>query len=280
MKGILIRVVIILITGGIFWYWYNSPVAKEINSNNVLIISGEDNFQKKENNEFKKKVEVGNKNVVEKKTTEGNKLVKEKKQDLVKVLVEDIKIDVPFILQAPKFQWTDKKFQDACEEASILMAHRWKNGNGKMSKNAATKELEKMFKQESIFFDKSNVIDTSVEDTARFAREYFREEFEVVDVTMNSIYTALANGSIVIVPTNGKMLNNPNFSNGGPERHMLIITGYDESKKEFITNDPGTRKGEGYQYPRSRLYNAVRDYKTGNKEPINGVSKKMILVEK
>lgn len=279
MKGILIRVVIVLIIGGILWYWYELPNNSKVDSDDILTISNKNDFSKKESeNKSEKKIEFNaKKNEEEKK--EDLDILKQKKQKFITVLQEDIKNNVPFISQAPKSQWRDKKFQDACEEASILMAHRWRSGEGKMSKNKATKELEKMFEQEIIFFNEE-VLDTSIDDTARFAREYFGGKFEVMNSDMSAIYTALYNGSIVIIPTNGKKLNNPNFSNGGPERHMLVITGYDESKKEFITNDPGTKKGEDYRYPRSRLYNAIRDYKTGHKEHIDSIDKKMIVVER
>ena len=46
---------------------------------------------------------------------------------------------------------------------------------------------------------------------------------------------------------------------------MLVLTGYDE--RNFVTNDPGTRRGYGYKYTYSILYNAIHDW-TGVKEDI------------
>jgi len=53
-------------------------------------------------------------------------------------------------------------------------------------------------------------------------------------------------------------LNNPNFKQPGPIYHMLVIKGY--NSWEFITNDPGTRKGNSFKYPYSTLINAVHDW--------------------
>ncbi len=277
MKGLIIRIVIILLAGGGFWYWYNSINTNEVNPDYVVVVPEKENFgkklEKKDNKDNDVKAKNNKKNEKENKDDETIS-----KKEIIN-LQENIDNDVPFIVQAPEGQWTDKRFQDACEEASILMAYRWREDKGGLSKKDATRKFENMFMTEEKFFGKG-VYDTSIEDTAHFAREYFGGEFEVRNVTMSSIYKALMDDYIIIVPTNGKMLDNPNFTNGGPERHMLIIKGYDKDDKEFITNDPGTKKGKNYRYPRSRLFNAVRNYKTGHKEPIKAVDKKMIVVKK
>ncbi len=278
MKGILIRVVIILIAVGVLFYWYKLS-GDEINPDDILLTSKSESSKKISDTEIEKKITDGQKTTETKNKLDNKEKNSEKQEYIVTNLEENVKNDVPFILQAPKSQWTDEKFQDACEEASILMAYRWKENKGGLSKNSATKELEKMFEAERSFFG-PKVLDTSAEDTMLFANEYFGKGFEIKDASLSSMYSALANGFILIVPTNGKMLNNPNFTNGGPERHMLVITGYDKRKKEFITNDPGTKKGEDYRYPRSRLFNAIRDYKTGYKEPIKSIVKNMIIVKK
>ncbi len=45
-----------------------------------------------------------------------------------------MKQSVPFIVQAPRAQWIDPRFQDACEEASLCpLAHAWLNGTGAIS---------------------------------------------------------------------------------------------------------------------------------------------------
>jgi hypothetical protein len=39
-----------------------------------------------------------------------------------------------------------------------------------------------------------------------------------------------------------------------------VIRGYDETEGEFITNDPGTRMGNGYRYKYEKLIAAVHDW--------------------
>ena len=38
------------------------------------------------------------------------------------------------------------------------------------------------------------------------------------------------------------------YAHPGPVRHMLLIKGYDGERGVFITNDPGTRHGESFEY--------------------------------
>ena len=70
--------------------------------------------------------------------------------------------------------------------------------------------------------------------------------------------------NIIIVPVTGKVLKNPYFI-GIPRYHMLIITGY-TSDDFFITNEPGTTHGEGYQYSFGRIMDAMHDLTDGKIE--------------
>jgi len=71
---------------------------------------------------------------------------------------------------------------------------------------------------------------------------------------------------------------NPYFSGEGPWYHMLVLTGY--GWWDFITNDPGTRRGAGYEYRFSTLLNAIHDW-TGIKEEIRkGRSAVLVLDSK
>jgi len=125
--------------------------------------------------------------------------------------------------------------------------------------------------------------DTSVEDTAkRIIQGYFGSaNFEVKkDIAIKDIIDQVKNGRLVIAPFDGRRLGNPYYTAPGPERHNLVIRGYDSAKKEFITNDPGTKRGEGYRYNEEILYNALRDYPTGDHQPIVQIEKNIIAVWK
>jgi hypothetical protein len=174
-------------------------------------------------------------------------------------------LEVPFTTQAPFAEWDDPIQQDACEEASALMAMLWIEGESKISKSDARETILDLaeFQDTNFGFNK----DTSSEDTyKRIFQGYYNHEKAFVKVirTRKHIVSELAQDRLVLVPVDGKALNNPNFSNGGPDKHMLVIKGYDHNKDEFITNDPGTRKGQNYRYDAEVLLNAVKNYKTTN----------------
>ena len=79
------------------------------------------------------------------------------------------------------------------------------------------------------------------------------------------------------VPVAGRELGNPYFSGGGPWYHMLVITGYDGNR--FITNDPGTKRGEDYKYSADVLIEAIHDW-TGSKDTITSGAKTAVVIER
>lgn len=186
---------------------------------------------------------------------------------------------VPFTVQAPLGQWQDPIYQDACEEASLAMARAWVQGK-KLTKEGSTEEIKKLTLFERKKFGQA--VDTSIEDTAWLLENYHGIRTGSVErgITIDDIKRALASEKIVIVPTDGRKLKNPNFKQPGPTRHMLVITGYESEKKIFIVNDPGTRKGEGYQYGEAVLYDAIIDYETGNHVPLTSTDKVMLVIGK
>lgn len=182
-----------------------------------------------------------------------------------------------FISQAPTGEWGRSEFQNGCEEASALMVYAWRTGKT-YTKDQGKQELIDMarYQEEQI----GQGIDTDAADTAEvLLNGYFSiADYRIVyDFTIEELKQALAEG-LIIVPTNGQVLKNPNFTRPGPLQHMLVITGYDEVTKEFITNDPGTRMGEGYRYPEATLSAAIREYPTGKHLPITTERRAMIVI--
>lgn len=188
--------------------------------------------------------------------------------------------DVPFVSQAPTGRWDDPRQQDGCEEAASYMAILW--ARGEMPPTTASGVEQKLLEisdwEEKEFGDYH---DTSVEDTAeRIFKNYFKyENVEVgYDIDAEDIKRELYDGNIVVVPADGRKLNNPYFTAPGPERHALLIRGYDPGSDEFITNDNGTKRGNGYRYKTSVLMSAIIDYPTGDHVPIQDETKAMIVV--
>lgn len=188
-------------------------------------------------------------------------------------------LPVPFTSQAPSAKWSDDTFQNGCEEASIAMAAYWISGKP-LTNEVAEQEIVALstFERKRL----GHAVDTSAADTAELFRDYYGGALPEVryDVSALDIRRALAEGAAVIVPTNGRKLDNPNFKAPGPLTHMLVVIGYDAATKEFITNDPGTRLGKGYRYSEKVLVGAIRDYPTGRHLPIVEERTAMIVVRK
>ena len=209
---------------------------------------------------------------------------REEAKEIVPVIPEPVvqipisyEIPVPFTVQAPYGEWSNPVFQDACEEASLIMAAAWVKGEA-LTKETAKKQIEVLAKLQKEKFGHS--VDTSIEDTAWLFQEFSTQKSFAVEkkITIERMKVALAEGSILIVPTDGRKLKNPNFKTPGPPRHMLVVTGYDDAAEEFIVNDPGTRKGEGYRYTQSVLYDAILDYPTGKHADATSQDKVMLKV--
>jgi len=191
-----------------------------------------------------------------------------------KVLIEN----VTFVSQAPFGDWADPRQQDGCEEASALMAVRWARGQS-LTKDEALKEITGLADWHFKKYGESR--DTSASDTVDWIfKDYFgfdRVELKK-DITAEDIIKELTKGNLIITPMNGQIMHNPNYKAPGPPRHMIVIRGYDPETEEFITNDPGTRKGELYRYDADILFGAIRDYPTGYHEVIEKIEKNMIVV--
>lgn len=179
-------------------------------------------------------------------------------------------IEVPFTVQAPNSNW-DATHEEACEEASLIILKHFIKKEPMGSPEQVEAEIQSMIKYET---DNGYKQDITMDELAQIARDYYGFKTARVEknITVEDIKRELAAGRPVIVPASGKKLDNPNFKNGGPLYHNLVIVGYD--KKGFITNDPGTRKGEGFRYTYENLFNAIHDW---NPTDINQ-GKKVYLV--
>lgn len=193
-------------------------------------------------------------------------------------LEQSILLDVPFTSQAPYENWHKDIYQYGCEEASILMAMHWVLGDSSISAEEAEKEIALMaqFEQEST----GSFYDTSAVDTAQLIRDYFDYHNVEVrsEIDIDDIKRELIRGNLVIVPVNGQIIQNP-FYTSPPLAHMIVIIGYDSATKEFIVNDPGTKRGSHFRHPEAVIDAGLQDYPTGHDEPILEVQKVMIVVK-
>lgn len=189
-------------------------------------------------------------------------------------------LDVPFTPQAPFGNWADLRQEDGCEEASALMAVRWARWE-LLTPEEAEREIIKISDYELATY--GNFKETSIRDTAeRILRGYFQyENFEVRhNIGTEDIKAEINRGNAVIIAVDGQKLANPFYTPPGPRDHMVVVRGYDPATKEFIVNDPGTKRGEKFRYSESVLQNALQDYPTGEHEPITQKVGAMIIVRR
>lgn len=176
------------------------------------------------------------------------------------ILLDSVLLKVPFMSQAPFAKW-DALHEDACEEASLIMVKYFLDKKTIISKELGEKEIQNM-----MAFEKKNKygISITLDELSEVANKYYDLKNGRVEknISIQDIKKELSNGKPVIVGAAGKVLPNPNFKNGGPNYHMLVVVGYDE--KGFITNDPGTRLGEGFRYSPDDLLKSIHDWDPKN----------------
>ncbi len=164
---------------------------------------------------------------------------------------------VPFSSQAPDANW-DADHEEFCEEAAIMMIGRFYQGRKFSSTADAEAGLQQLKKWE--VENLGWYFDTTAAENAKILEDVYGLQVELLtDPTITQIKMAIAAGHPVIVPSAGRELGNPNFTGDGPLYHNLVIRGYTKDGK-FITNDPGTRKGEAYVYDQQVIMNAIHDW--------------------
>lgn len=157
---------------------------------------------------------------------------------------------------------------------SLLLVHHFLEGTDLSLQQAEQELLALIAWEEAHGYSQ----DVTVQELGKIAGEYFGHDSRVIEnPTADELKRLLAAGDPVIVPAAGRDLRNPYFSGAGPWYHMLVLTGYNEFF--FVTNDVGTRRGEGYVYRFATLLNAIHDW-TGIKEEIRTGARRVLVIEK
>lgn len=209
-----------------------------------------------------------------KKEENGNSIINPEEK-----LPEKIFIKTPFASQAPFSVW-DERHEEACEEAAIIILKYYLDKKD-LTKEIAEKEIQKMINFEIQNY--GDYKDSNVEQIVKLAKDFYGlpaggKNLKVIsDFNKEDVKKELAKGNPVIIPAAGRELGNPYYTQPGPLYHNLVLVGY--SGDQIITNDPGTRRGEGYRYDINVLYDAIHDF-PGDKNKINEGRKAMIVIEK
>jgi len=216
---------------------------------------------------------------IEKTKEEKEEAIEEEKAKKI-IIPDQINIDVPFTSQAPYADWSEP-WQNACEEAALMMVHHFWQGKKSFTEEEASQEILDMISWQEKNY--GGHFDLTAEQTAQLARDYYSiKNIEVVyDPTIEDIKKEVAQGNPVIVPAYGRMLDNSNYTQPGPIYHMLVVVGY--TPKIIITNDSGTRKGDEFQFSYENFYDAIHDWVEGakkNPDLMKRGKKAMIVIRK
>ena len=181
----------------------------------------------------------------------------------------ELNLDAPFYSQAPFSNW-DFPWQEACEEASILLAanvygkHNW-------TRTEFNDEILKMVEWQKKEF--GTYLDTTVAQNAKIFSNYLGiETITHENPSLDEIKSILNKGHFIIMFLSGKELGNPNFTNGGPVYHAILVKGYKGTN--IITHDVGTKNGANYVYSWATLQSAMHDFAV----PINSGAKRILEV--
>jgi len=178
-----------------------------------------------------------------------------------KPVATKVVLAVPYVAEAPDGVWTGP-WKNACEEASITMVEKYYAGEKIVSVSEAKVEMQMLFKiQDKVWGSDAN---SDASRTAQLINDYTTYTAKIVDnPTVEQIKNELKNGHPVISLHYGKDLNNANipFLRSGSYYHMMVIMGYDDASKEFITNDDGDAKtGQGHRYDYTLFMHSLHDY--------------------
>jgi len=197
---------------------------------------------------------------------------------------QSVILNVPYVMQAPFGEWSDRRQQYGCEEAAIVMAMAWvreatNSPTDIIFKDEALRDIVNMSEYERVIYGFYE--DTSAQDTARVMREFYRYEDVVVreHIGIEDIKQELAKNRVVLLPLNTRATGMAVYRDG-PVRHMVIAVGYDDKNDEIIVHDPLFRNGEYLWIPSSRLSVALWNYTSGNLLPLPTRTTAMISVGK
>lgn len=192
-------------------------------------------------------------------------------------------IAVPFVLQAPYSKWV-QPYEDACEEAVIVMLDAFVkvDTRDRLPADEADQRILAIvaLERKVLGYDR----DTSVATMIGLINEYFTfEAYAVRNPSIEQVKAEIDAGLPVVIPAWGKTLKkaNPYFSQPGPTYHTILITGYDDAKQQFITQEPGVGRGRNYRYSYKIVMDALADLKQDAKgRAVQGGERMALFIRK
>jgi len=212
----------------------------------------------------------------QKQIEEENTKAKQKQEEINKPIIIPQKYDIQnmqFFSQAPYGNW-NQPYQDACEEASLLIGYYYiKNMN--KTKDQYNKDLLKMVKLEMDmlwYFESTTIMEMKqIINT----RDPSIKAKIIEHPSIRDIEKEISQNHAVIAPFYGKWINNPHYASWWPEYHFMVIKWYDQSN--FITHDVWTIRWANRNYPKSLLMEHMHDW---NRIDVQKWAPRILVLEK
>ncbi len=171
-------------------------------------------------------------------------------------------LPVPFTSQAPFMDWREP-WQNACEESSIAMVDMYYRKQTFTPALARQEILHSLKLKQSLF---GWSLDENAEKIASVINNFYHWEATVIrKPTLEMMKREIDANRPIIALVYGRALRNPYFLSGGPDYHVLVLSGYDDDKAQFISQEPGTRRGLDFRYSYDTIMGALHDFVPGKR---------------
>lgn len=147
-------------------------------------------------------------------------------------LKSSVNLNISFQSQAPFGNW-NMPYQEACEEAALILAHYYYSGKH-IDPQTMQKEILSLVDWENKTFGYYK--DTDSLEMARTWKEYFghRNVEPINNFTLEDLKYTLASGYPVIIPAAGRLLRNPYFTKPGPVFQHVLNAAHDFDSKNIL----------------------------------------------
>ncbi len=208
--------------------------------------------------ELEKKLEEEAQKIAEQKHQENIKTNTIKSTETINPIIIPKEYDIQnmdFFSQAPHGN-RNQPYQDACEEASLLIWQYYLNNITK-TKAEYNKDLLAMvaLEMEMLWYFESTTIMEMKQIINR--RDPTIKAHIIEHPTIRDIEREISQNNVVVAPLYGKWLKNPHYALGGPEYHFLVIKGYNQAN--FITHDVWTSRWENREYTKNIIMENIHD---------------------
>ncbi len=189
-------------------------------------------------------------------------LITNNKQEEEKTITEPIIIpkeydiqNMDFFSQAPYGNW-NQPYQDACEEASLLIWYYYLKNITKTKAEYNTDLLAMVdLEMQMLWYFESTTIMEMKQIINRRDKTIHASIIE--HPTIRDIEREISQNHIVVAPLYGKWLKNPHYALWWPEYHFLVIKWYNQTN--FITHDVWTLRWANREYTKSIIMENIHD---------------------